>query len=44
MSEPVVAQNAPYEEDLEAGDYWWCRCGRSSRQPWCDGTRKRLEN
>jgi CDGSH-type Zn-finger protein len=27
------------EVDLEAGkSYWWCACGRSRNQPWCDGS------
>jgi CDGSH-type Zn-finger protein len=41
MAEPVVAQKAPYKASLEAGkDYWWCACGRSARQPFCDGSHK----
>jgi CDGSH-type Zn-finger protein len=37
----VVAQAAPYEVELEAGrNYAWCRCGRSQRQPFCDGAHK----
>jgi len=24
--------------DLAAGSYWWCRCGRSMNQPFCDGS------
>jgi CDGSH-type Zn-finger protein len=39
MSEPVVARKEPFEVDLEAGkSYWWCACGRSRNQPWCDGS------
>jgi CDGSH-type Zn-finger protein len=35
--EAVVAQVGPYQVELEAGKpYLWCRCGRSSRQPFCD--------
>jgi CDGSH-type Zn-finger protein len=26
--------------ELEEGTYWWCSCGRSSSQPWCDGSHK----
>jgi CDGSH-type Zn-finger protein len=26
--------------DLEAGEYWWCSCGKSSKQPFCDGSHK----
>ena len=38
MSEPEIAQKAPYVEELEAGTYWWCACGKSSKQPFCDGS------
>lgn len=38
MNEPVIAQRGPYGLDLEQGDYFWCRCGRSARQPFCDGS------
>ena len=40
MSEPVCAQKTPYAVELEAGDYWWCSCGRSANQPFCDGSHK----
>jgi CDGSH-type Zn-finger protein len=38
MTEAVVAQKAPYEVELEPGTYWWCACGRSKDQPFCDGS------
>lgn len=39
MAEPVVAQKAPYPVDVEAGKtYWWCACGLSKKQPFCDGS------
>jgi CDGSH-type Zn-finger protein len=40
MSEPVVAQKAPFALELEPGTYWWCACGRSASQPFCDGSHK----
>ena len=38
MSEPVVAGKQPIELTLEPGEYWWCACGRSRNQPFCDGS------
>ena len=44
MAEPVVAQKAPYGVEVEAGKtYWWCACGKSARQPFCDGSHKGSE-
>jgi CDGSH-type Zn-finger protein len=44
MSEPVVAQKAPYAVNVEEGkSYWWCACGKSATQPFCDGTHKGSE-
>jgi CDGSH-type Zn-finger protein len=39
MADPVVAQKAPYGIEVVAGrKYFWCACGRSRRQPFCDGS------
>lgn len=44
MSNPVIAQKAPYAVDVEAGkSYWWCACGKSASQPFCDGSHKGSE-
>jgi len=41
MSEPVVAQKSPFAVTVEAGkSYWWCACGKSKDQPFCDGSHK----
>jgi len=42
MSEqPVVAAKAPAKVALEEGkNYWFCTCGKSSGQPFCDGSHK----
>jgi CDGSH-type Zn-finger protein len=38
---PVVAARAPAKVTLEAGkDYWFCACGRSATQPFCNGAHK----
>jgi CDGSH-type Zn-finger protein len=40
-SAPVVAQKAPYGVAVEAGKtYYWCACGRSKSQPFCDSSHK----
>lgn len=34
-----IAQKSPYAIDVEAGkSYWWCSCGKSAKQPFCDGS------
>ncbi|HJV27293.1 MAG TPA: CDGSH iron-sulfur domain-containing protein [Aromatoleum sp.] len=39
MSDATIAQKAPYAVDVEAGkSYWWCSCGKSASQPFCDGS------
>jgi CDGSH-type Zn-finger protein len=38
---PHIAQKAPFPVEVEAGKtYFWCACGKSSRQPFCDGSHK----
>ena len=44
MTTPHIAQKAPYEVQLEAGKtYYWCACGQSKNQPFCDGSHKTTE-
>jgi CDGSH-type Zn-finger protein len=41
MSEPTIAQKSPYPVEVEAGkSYFWCACGKSAKQPFCDGSHK----
>ncbi|MDA7822206.1 CDGSH iron-sulfur domain-containing protein [Opitutales bacterium] len=37
---PVVASRMPAVIKLEPGKYWWCSCGKSATQPFCDGSHK----
>lgn len=43
MTEPVIFDQKPAVMDLEAGTYFWCSCGRSDNQPFCDGSHKGTE-
>ena len=36
-------QKSPYVLELEEGTYWWCACGKSAKQPFCDGSHKGSE-
>jgi CDGSH-type Zn-finger protein len=39
MSEPEIGGRTPIPVEVEAGKtYWWCACGRSKTQPFCDGS------
>jgi len=39
MSDPVRASDTPFAVDVEAGkSYFWCACGKSAKQPFCDGS------
>lgn len=42
--QPNIAQKAPYAIEVEAGKtYYWCSCGKSQNQPFCDGSHKGSE-
>jgi len=41
---PHIAQKAPFRAELTAGKtYFWCACGQSKNQPFCDGSHKGSE-
>ena len=38
---PDIPQKAPYPVEVTAGkSYFWCACGKSANQPFCDGSHK----
>lgn len=44
MNKPKIAQTAPIAVNVEAGKtYYWCSCGESKAQPFCDGSHKGTE-
>lgn len=44
MSTPKIAQASPIPVTVEAGKtYYWCSCGESKNQPFCDGAHKGTE-
>ena len=41
MKKPQVADKAPREVELKKDETrYWCACGRSANQPWCDGSHR----
>ncbi|MBI5802323.1 MAG: CDGSH iron-sulfur domain-containing protein [Verrucomicrobia bacterium] len=43
MSQPNICQRSPLVQKVEPGTYWWCACGLSKTQPFCDGAHKGSE-
>jgi nitrite reductase/ring-hydroxylating ferredoxin subunit/CDGSH-type Zn-finger protein len=44
MDKPIIAATSPIAVELEAGrDYFYCTCGRSNKQPFCDGSHQGTE-
>lgn len=38
MTDPVRAADEPYSVEVQEGrNYFWCSCGKSAKQPFCDG-------
>jgi CDGSH-type Zn-finger protein len=41
MTAPHIAAKEPIAVEVKAGQsYWWCACGQSKKQPFCDGSHK----
>ena len=41
MTQPFVRSTMPRPVDVQAGTtYWWCSCGKSQAQPFCDGSHR----
>lgn len=43
MEQPFIAAKMPVHLTLEPGIYFWCACGKSANQPFCDGTHRGTE-
>ena len=40
VSKLVPTKKQPFVVKLARGDYYWCACGLSKRQPYCDGSHR----
>ena len=38
METPEIPQKSPIVKEMNAGTYFWCACGKSTNQPYCDGS------
>jgi CDGSH-type Zn-finger protein len=43
MNQPVIADKKPAVMELKPGTYYWCSCGKSKNQSFCDGSHKGSE-
>lgn len=44
MADPEIGGTEPIAVEVEEGKmYWWCTCGRSENQPFCDGSHKETD-
>ncbi len=43
MANPKIADKKPMLMTMEPGDYYWCACGESKNQPFCDGSHQGTE-
>ncbi|MBE9044527.1 CDGSH iron-sulfur domain-containing protein [Pleurocapsales cyanobacterium LEGE 10410] len=43
MSLPKIVAKQPVILELEAGIYWWCKCGKSQNSAFCDGSHRGTE-
>jgi len=42
MEKPIIVQKTPYKVQVEKDKtYFWCSCGVSKKQPFCDGSHKK---
>lgn len=40
MEKPEIPLKSPIVTEMKAGTYFWCSCGKSANQPYCDGAHK----
>lgn len=40
MADPKICERKPSVQEMEPGTYFWCSCGHSTTQPFCDGSHK----
>jgi CDGSH-type Zn-finger protein len=43
MAKGKIAEKSPIMMEMKPGTYYWCACGKSSNQPFCDGSHQGSE-